>query len=186
MNKKEFLEYLKRKLRSFGEENAADAISYYDEIIDDKIKDGMTEEEAVASIGSLDSVAADTVADMVANKKTRNTGNAAFVLIGICLTPVLFPLAIALFCVYVTVFAVWISLTAGFGATAGGLIIGGFAAFAFTDVGTALITAGICLVVGAVFAVLTVLIGTFGWQLLNLITVKFGRAVKNKLDTKKD
>ncbi|MBQ5504501.1 MAG: DUF1700 domain-containing protein, partial [Oscillospiraceae bacterium] len=54
MNKKDFLDELCRRLRTFPPQEAEKTVSFYSEAIDDRVEDGMTEEEAVRELGSLD------------------------------------------------------------------------------------------------------------------------------------
>lgn len=57
MTKSEFLDELCRRIKMLPPEEAERAVSFYSETIDDKIESGMTEEEAVASLGSMDDIA---------------------------------------------------------------------------------------------------------------------------------
>ena len=57
MTKHDFLEGLSERLRSMPDEEKNERLEFYAEIIDDYIDDGLTEDEAVAKIGSLDEVA---------------------------------------------------------------------------------------------------------------------------------
>ena len=57
MIKKDFLEALDEMLADITEENRKEYISYYDEMIEDKIEDGMTEEDALDEIGDIDEIA---------------------------------------------------------------------------------------------------------------------------------
>lgn len=56
MKKEEFLKKLKEELENANINNTNDIIEYYEEIIDDKIEEGITEKEAVSSIGSIDTI----------------------------------------------------------------------------------------------------------------------------------
>ena len=53
MNRSEFLAELKKGLSSLPEKEAAERISFYSEMIDDRIEEGLTEEEAVSEVGSV-------------------------------------------------------------------------------------------------------------------------------------
>ena len=57
MRKTEFLERLRAALNALPEEEAKKTIAYYAEMIDDRIEDGMSEEEAVAGLGEPEAVA---------------------------------------------------------------------------------------------------------------------------------
>ena len=56
MNKNEFIFVLREKLSKFPKVEVDERISFYSEIIDDYIEDGLTEDEAVSKIGSIDEI----------------------------------------------------------------------------------------------------------------------------------
>ena len=56
MTKNEFLNELRNNLKGLPKDDVEDRLSFYSEMIDDRIADGMTEEEAVASIDMYDVV----------------------------------------------------------------------------------------------------------------------------------
>ncbi len=57
MNKAEFLNELKKQISDYPIEETQKSMEYYAEMIDDRVEDGMTESEAVASLGTVDSIA---------------------------------------------------------------------------------------------------------------------------------
>ena len=57
MNKQEFITKLKAMLTDLPEKEINDRIDFYSEMIDDRIEDGLTEEEAVKDIGTVEEVA---------------------------------------------------------------------------------------------------------------------------------
>lgn len=57
MKKNEFLEELKRKLKILKQEEIDDIIKEYENTIDEKIKNGLTEEEAIKDFGPIDELA---------------------------------------------------------------------------------------------------------------------------------
>lgn len=57
MNKTEFLNALKHRLQEYPSEETKASVEYYTEMIDDRVEDGMSEEEAVASLGPVDQIA---------------------------------------------------------------------------------------------------------------------------------
>ena len=63
MNKSEFLNSLEEKLKELPKDEIRKTIDYYDEMIDDRIEDGMTEEEAVKSIGNSGDIALSILLD---------------------------------------------------------------------------------------------------------------------------
>ena len=64
MTKLKFLEELRAKLAGIPTEDAEQSIAYYAEMLDDCMEDGMSEQEAVASMGSLDEIAARIVSEV--------------------------------------------------------------------------------------------------------------------------
>ncbi len=56
MNKSEFLMALRERLGGLPEEDLNRSVDYYTEMIDDRVEDGMSEEEAVACLGSMDEI----------------------------------------------------------------------------------------------------------------------------------
>lgn len=63
MKKREFLNELKSQLTGLPEEDIEPRIEFYEEMIDDRIEEGKSEEEAVADIGTVDSVVSDIAED---------------------------------------------------------------------------------------------------------------------------
>ena len=56
MRKDEFLKELRIRLKGLPEKDVNDRISFYEEMIDDRIDEGKSEEEAVNEIGTVDEV----------------------------------------------------------------------------------------------------------------------------------
>ncbi len=56
MNKTEFANQLSAALTGLSEEDIKKSVDFYTEMIDDRIEDGMPEEEAVAAVGSIDDI----------------------------------------------------------------------------------------------------------------------------------
>ena len=56
MKKREFLDRLKASLWAMPEADKERSADYYAEMIDDRMEDGLSEEEAVAAIGDLDEI----------------------------------------------------------------------------------------------------------------------------------
>lgn len=63
MNKQEFLDRLKKGLSGLPEDDIEERLYFYREMIDDRIEEGLSEEEAVAELGSVDELVAQTVAE---------------------------------------------------------------------------------------------------------------------------
>ena len=122
MDKLDFLLALDQRLDVLSDEDRRASLDYYSEMLDDLIESGMTEQEAVASLGSVDAIAEEILMDVPLPKlvkakmkgKRRMTGTELTLLIvGF---PIWFPLLISVFAVifsvYVSLWAVVISLYA--------------------------------------------------------------------------
>ena len=72
MNKTEFLEKLKNELAGLPENEIDERLAFYEEMIDDKIEDGASEEEAVKSIGSVTDIANQIISEIPFLKLTKS------------------------------------------------------------------------------------------------------------------
>lgn len=57
MTKQEFLNELKNQISEYPSEETKQSLEYYSEMIDDRIEEGMTEAEAIASMGAVGAIA---------------------------------------------------------------------------------------------------------------------------------
>ena len=63
MNKYEFLGRLRERLAGLPPKDIDASLDYYAELIADRIEDGMSEEEAVAALGTIDEIVAQILED---------------------------------------------------------------------------------------------------------------------------
>ena len=63
MDKIAFLEILQKKLSCLPQSDIDKTVDYYSEMIDDRMEDGTSEEEAVASLGDIDGIVSQILAD---------------------------------------------------------------------------------------------------------------------------
>ena len=157
MTKQEFLTRLRTRLGGLPREDVEERLSFYGEMIDDGMEDGLTEEEAVAKVGAVDGVASRIPEEFplpFAQKKSRpkrsmKTWEIVLLAVG---AVVWVPLAIAalavVFSLYAVLWSVIVSLWAGFAALIGGAVGGilGGAAIAAMGIplsGLALVGAGL-------------------------------------------
>jgi len=63
MNKQQFLDELRSKLVGLPDEEIESRISFYEEMIDDRIDEGKSEEEAINEIGTVDEVVREIAKD---------------------------------------------------------------------------------------------------------------------------
>lgn len=122
MTKKEFIVKLRKALRGMPKEEREERLTFYEEMIDDRVEEGLTEEDAVAAVGTVDKVASQIMAEAATvkkpkEKKKRTGWSIALLILG---SPVWFVLLIAgfavVFSIYVCFWAVAISLWAVFAA----------------------------------------------------------------------
>ena len=71
MTKKEFLGELRDGLCGFSDADIQKSVEFYDEMIEDRIEDGMTEEEAVADIGNAREIVSQILIEMPLPKLVR-------------------------------------------------------------------------------------------------------------------
>lgn len=63
MNKLKFILELQRKLSFLSADDIEKSVEYYSEIIDDYIEDGLSEDEAVAALGDIDTIVSNILAE---------------------------------------------------------------------------------------------------------------------------
>ena len=68
MNKTEFLQRLRNRLSGLPQDDIEERLSFYAEMIEDRIEEGFTEDEAVAAVGSVNDIAAQIVSDIPLTK----------------------------------------------------------------------------------------------------------------------
>lgn len=198
MNKQTFINSLRAKLSGLPKRDVEERLAFYNEIIDDKIEEGLTEEEAVENIGTVEEIAtqimeeiplATLVKEKIKPVKRLSAWEIVLVALGF---PIWFPLLIAAFVVmvsliatafalYVSVWAVFVSLVAAAG---GGIVMGIVYAFC----GNAL--TGFALIgLGAIVAGLSIIL-FFGCLRLTKWIIKLGKTtifnIKNALRKKEE
>ena len=154
MTKQEFLSKLRTGLSCLPQEDAEERLGFYSEMIDDRIEEGLSEEEAVSKMGNIDDIVAQIIADVPLSKlvkkkiKPKRRLRAWEIVLLVLGSPIWFSLLIAAFSVvislYVSVWAIVISLWAVF-ATFVGCFIGGLTA-GILLICTSRVAAGILLI----------------------------------------
>ena len=118
MTKQSFIEGLRSKLKGLPQKEIDERISFYSEMIDDRIEDGMTEEEAISEIGTVDSVATQIISDtpltkIIKEKLTPKRQLKAWeIALLIAVSPIGVSLLIALCAVIVSLYAALWSVVA--------------------------------------------------------------------------
>lgn len=129
MNKHTFLAQLRKELSGLPQDDIEERLTFYSEMIDDHMEDGLSEEEAVAAVGPVDEIVAQVVEDTPLVKiakeriKPKRRLKAWEILLLILGSPIWLSLCIAVFAVilslYISLWAVIISLWAVFTALVG-------------------------------------------------------------------
>ncbi len=140
MDKKIFLSELRRALSGLPKNDIEERLTFYSEMIDDYMEEGLTEAEAVSRIGAVDDIVLQIIDDTPISKlakeriKPKRRLNALEIILIILGSPVWLSLLISFFAVvfslYVSMWAVVISLWSvfvAFAASAFGVLIVGVA-----------------------------------------------------------
>lgn len=181
MRKQEFLDALTLKLSGLPKQDIEDRLNFYSEMIDDRIEEGCTEEDAVLDIGCVDEVASQIIAEIplikiakerIKPKRRFKTWEIILLALG---SPIWFSLGISAFAVILSLYAsLWagiISLWAVFASFAAcafcGVTVGIFFAIGYSGItGIAVIGAGIFLAGLSIFAFFACKLATKGALLL--------------------
>lgn len=129
MTKLDFLLSLREKMAGLPETEIEDRLRFYCEMIEDWVESGLSEEEAVAAIGSIDEIADQIAAEIppkvseTAPQKPKRRRSAWEIVLLVLGAPIWLSLLIAAFAVtlslYISLWSVIISLWAVFGALVG-------------------------------------------------------------------
>ena len=170
MNKQDFLAALRERLSGLPQQELEERLSFLEEGIADRMEDGLSEEEAVASMGSIDEIVGQIVADVPLAKlvkekakKRRRLRTWEIVLLAVG-SPVWAPLLIAAIAVIFSLYAVLWAVVASLWALPASLAavgIAGIAAIVFCSIEGLPIVGLILLGIGIFAAGLTIF-ATFG------------------------
>ena len=197
MTKQEFLKTLECNLSALSTNDLSEQLQFYAEIIDDKIEDGICEEDATAEIGNPVNIAKQILSEyplikIVKEKIKQNRRLKPFEIVLLVMgSPVWLPILISVFAVflsvYVSLWAIIISLWAVFAsllACVVGFVIAGvvFAISSNAVSGIAVLSAAFVCAGVSIFFFFGCKVATKGFILL---TKKFALWVKN-IFSKKD
>lgn len=120
MNKNAFLSVLRERLNGLPEEDINKSMEFYSEMIDDRVEDGMSEEEAVEAIGTIDEIISQILSEvslpkLVKEKVKPKRALKAWEIVLLILSapiwlPVLFSVIATVLSIYLTIWFVIISL----------------------------------------------------------------------------
>ena len=163
MHKQEFLARLRSELACLPEEDREERLNFYSEMIDDRMEDGLSEEEAVRAIGSAEDIASQIIAEtpmvkLVREKLAPAKKHRAWEIVLLVLgSPLWLSLLLAVFgvivsvwfCLWAAVFCVWAAFAAlaagGIGGAVGGIVcaVRGYIATGIAAFGAGLVCAGL-------------------------------------------
>lgn len=162
MSKSEFLKSLKNALCGLPQDDIQKSLDFYSEMIDDRIEDGVAEEEAVSQIGNIEEISKQILMDIpitklvkqkIKPKRRIGVGEIVLLVLG---SPIWLSLLMAMFAViiavYVSLWAVVISLWACEIAFCGS-VLGGIAAAVMLFITGQNIYAGCTLLAASMFLI---------------------------------
>ena len=140
MKKREFLEGLRDGLSGFPQGEVEERIAFYSEMIDDRMEEGCSEEEAVAEIGDLQEILAQLIGEISLTKLVKEKlkprklsawvillvalGSPIWLSLGIAAVAVFFALLASAGSVVISLWAAFASLAACFlGGVAAGIVL---------------------------------------------------------------
>lgn len=133
MNKQQFLDALRQALKPVPEAEIEKTVLYYSEMIDDRIEDSLTEEEAVAGLEDIEIIAQRVKCDLPLNVMVKAKADAKgglkwwHVLLIVVGFPLWFPIGIALLAIIFAFYVVIWSLILALFATVFSVGLGGLA-----------------------------------------------------------
>ena len=72
MKKEEFLNKLKRRLYDLPRCDVRERVTFYSEMIEDRMEEGLTEEQAVEAVGTVDEIFSQITAEKVLSSSKKN------------------------------------------------------------------------------------------------------------------
>lgn len=145
MHKQEFLAQLRKSLTGLPQEDIEERLAFYSEMIEDRMEDGLSEEEAVSAVGTVDDIVAQVVADIPLSRiakermKSKRRLKAWEIVLLVLGSPIWLSLLIAAIAVvlsiYVSLWSVIVSLWAVFGSLAACAFAGILAGIIFACTG---------------------------------------------------
>lgn len=121
MNKKEFLAALRKGLANLSRQEQEKWLDFYSEMIDDRMEEGVSEENAVAAVGNVEDVLGQILAEAKPAKKEKRklkTWQTTLLIVGsplwfsllIAAASVVFSLMVSAWALVISLFAVSVSL----------------------------------------------------------------------------
>lgn len=140
MTKQEFLMELRTGLSGLPQKDIEERLTFYSEMIDDRIEDGLSEEQAVLAVGTVKEIIAQTVAEIplakIAKERIKSNrrfkaweivllalGSPIWLSLGIALVAIILSVYVSLWSVIISLWAAFVSLVASsFGGVMAGIL----------------------------------------------------------------
>ncbi len=189
MNKSEFLNLLESKLEELPDNEIKKSLTYYSEMIDDRIEDGESEVDAVASLGSVDEISKSVISQTPLSSqirepiKRKNRFSVSVIILLILGSPIWLSIILTLFSVILSIYAAIASIIIALYSVVAAFLLGGAAAVLGSPIimysniytGIALIGAGFIMFGLGIFL-------AYGTVILTKLTIRFtyflGRKIK--------
>ena len=180
MTKHEFILRLREGLRGIPKSELDERLDFYKELIDDRIDEGQTEEDAVTDIGNVNEIISQILSEIPLRKiikekvkpnKKMKWWEITLIILGFPVWfPVLISIAAIIFSLYISLWSVIVSFWAVFASfsacSVAGLIAGiGIMLYSKINIGLAVLSSGIVLAGLAIFTF-------FGCKSVTELTVK--------------
>ena len=185
MCKEEFLLKLRERLACLPKEDIEERLTFYSEIIDDRIEEGFSEEEAVLAAGSIEEIVKQTVADTPVSKLAKEkikagkslkaweivliaVGSPVWLSLGIAAVAVIFSLCASVFAVTVSLWSVLASFVA---CAAAGI----FAGALFIVMGS--VASGVFMIAGGLFCAGASIFAFFGCKAVTVCMIRLAKKI---------
>lgn len=183
MNKQDFLEKLRTGLAGLPKDDLDERINFYSEMIDDRMEDGLTEEEAVSQMGDVEEIISQIIAEtpfvkIVKEKMKPNRTMKAWEIVLLVLgSPLWLSILLVLFSVILVIYVmIWVviiclwAIEVSVGACALGGVLSGVVFIAKGDT-----LSGVAMIGSGIFCVG---LAMFGFKGCKASTVGAGRLTK--------
>ncbi len=185
MNKQEFLAELNRKLTGLPQDDIEERLSFYSEMIDDRVEEGLTEEQAIAELGTLENIVAQIMSEIPLSKlvkekvKPSRTLRVWEIVLLVLGSPIWLSLLIALFAIVISIYAVvWsviISLWAIEFSLAACSVGGAFASVVFMAKGN--IVSGVAVLGAGILCAGLAILGFYGCKYATNAILKLSKKI---------
>ena len=113
MSKQEFLAQLRKGLSGLPQDDIEERLTFYSEMIEDRMEDGLSEDEAVSAAGSVDEIVSQAVAETPLMKiskeksKSKRQPRAGKIVLLVLGSPIWLSLGIAALAVILSLYISW-------------------------------------------------------------------------------